>query len=273
MILTEKDFNFFRSLIYQLAGISLSSAKRELVQSRLRSRAQSLGMDSFAEYGNYLEGLPEGHEEWESFINLLTTNKTDWFREPQHFDYIVEKFLPLWMSQGKKHLDVWCAASSTGEEPYTLSLVLNQALKGRGITYKIVATDIDTRVLSQAKNGVYSKDKLWQIPEIYQDGFSMGTGEIAAWMKVKPAIKTHVEYGQLNLSHIPYPWENTFDLVLCRNVLIYFNPETIQSVVEGLYHTAQKQAVLLIAHSESLQNVKTSWKYQKPSIYSKGNLF
>jgi chemotaxis protein methyltransferase CheR len=196
----------------------------------------------------------------------LTTNKTDWFREPQHFNYLLENFLPQWVRSGKKHLKVWCAASSTGEEPYTLAIVLKKGLRNTDIDFSIFASDIDTRVLSIAENGVYKKERLWQVPEEFQDSFVFGTQEISSWMKVKREIKQHVQFGQVNLAQGPYPWREEYDLIFCRNVLIYFNQDTIEEVVENLYPAAKKDALLFIAHSESLQNVSTQWNYKKASI-------
>jgi len=265
------EFEYFRSKIYSLAGISLSDAKLDLLQARLRSRVSSIGMGSFGEYRSYLESLSQTDREWETFINLLTTNKTDWFREPEHFNYIENEFLPKWFSLGKKHLSVWCAACSTGEEPYTLSLVLNEALKGTGITYSILASDIDTKVLKIAQNGVYSRNVMYQIPEKYQQtGFCLGTKEISSWMKVSKAIKGPVQFKHLNLTLQPFDLTEKFDLVLCRNVMIYFNPETVKNVVDGIYKVCDKNSVLIIAHSESLQSIHSSWKYHRPSIYFKG---
>lgn len=272
--LTAEQFDYFRKRIYDLAGISLSPAKFDLLQARLRTRVIKLGFSDYQEYRHYLERLPDDSDEWENFVNLLTTNKTDWFREPKHFEFIVEKYLPQWMKQGKNHLNVWCAASSTGEEPYTLSLVLNEALKGTNISYSIDATDIDSKVLNIAKNGVYPRVRLEQVPsEFHSRGFCVGTKEISHWMKVKKEIKSPVSFHRVNLIEFPYPLEKTYDLILCRNVLIYFNSGTVAKVAEGLFNQAANNSVLITSHSESLQNVKSSWRYLFPSIYAKGNLF
>ncbi|MES2525578.1 MAG: protein-glutamate O-methyltransferase CheR [Bdellovibrionota bacterium] len=272
-VMAQQDFEFFRARIFSLAGISLSEAKLDLLQSRLRPRLLATGLSNFREYRKFLEEIENDHDEWEIFTNLLTTNKTDWFREIEHFTYLTEEFLPRWKKLGKKHLTVWCAASSTGEEPYTLSLVLEQALHGTGITFEIQASDIDTKVLNQARNGVYDVMRLSQVPDKYKNGFLVGTGDISNWMKVKKKIKAPVTFSQVNLTKIPYRWKQPYDLVMCRNVLIYFNQDTIRQVVEGFYQVGCPDSVLIIAHSESLQNIKTSWKYIKPSIYSKGKIF
>lgn len=271
MQLSAKAFEYFQFKIYSLAGISLSGAKHDLVQTRLRSRILTLGLPDYESYKDYLKSKSEDDPEWEAFINLLTTNKTDWFRESGHFDFITDEFLPRWKKLGKTHLNVWCAASSTGEEPYTLSLILHEALKESGHTYSILASDIDTRVLKTAVNGVYPIEFLPQIPERYQQiGFALGKEDISGWMKVKKEIRQHVEFMQFNLTKYPYPHVQKFDLVLCRNVLIYFNQETINRVVENIYQVTNPEGILIIAHSESLQNLATPWKYLRPSLYFKG---
>jgi len=267
--LGPEEFSFFRGKIFELAGIHLTDKKKDLVLSRLRTRVHELEFVSFGEYASYLKKLPPSHMEWELFINFLTTNKTDWFRELDHFNFIENEFLQKWKKLGHKNLSVWCAASSTGEEAYTLSLVLSAALKGTGITYKIIASDIDTKVLKRAQNGVYPRDQIQTIPERFHRSFNFGTGEISSWMKVKKEIKDPVSFKKINLTH-PLPWNDCFDLVMCRNVLIYFNPQTIKLVINNIFQTAKSESSLIIAHAESLQNIESPWRYKGPSIYYKG---
>lgn len=271
--LTKDEFAYFQKKIFILAGISLSPAKMDLVQARLRSRVLDMGFSSYNDYAEFLESRKENDPEWEIFINSLTTNKTDWFREPDHFEYLVKEFLPAWLKLGKKHLNVWCAASSTGEEPYTLSLVLHEALKNSGVSFDILASDIDTKVLKFAKNGVYRKEHLHQIPTQYhKEAFALGTQEISDWFKVKPFLKEKVKFKQINLMSPGFDSDTKFDIIFCRNVLIYFNQETIFKVAQTMHGLTHKDGCLIIAHSESLQNIKTNWKYIKPSIYGKGRI-
>jgi len=273
-ILSSSEFEYFRSKIFELAGISMSDSKIDLVRTRLRSRIISLGFSSFKAYQNYLKGLSENDPEWQAFINVMTTNKTDWFREPEHFHFLVKEFLPKWLSLGKKHLRVWCAASSTGEEPYTLALVLAEVLQNTQITFEIIASDIDTKVLEVAKNGVYHVDRLYQIPQDYQKSFiAKGTGEISSWFRLKKDLKSKVSFKQVNLIASDYPLNSKFDIVFCRNVLIYFDNQTIENVIQNIYRYCEEDAVLVIGHSESLQNIKSQWKYMRPSIYLKGRKF
>lgn len=271
--LSESDFDYFRAQIFKLTGISMSSSKLSLVQSRLRSRLNQLSLKHFSNYRQLLTDSETSHPEWEVFINLLTTNKTHWFREDDHFKVLQQQFIPKWLRLGKKKLNVWCAASSTGEEAYTLALVLHEALKGTGIEWQIKASDIDTRVLGIARNGVYSVESMSQIPSVYHPLLLRGKEEIARWFKLKREIKERVTFSRLNLNDDSYKWDQEFDLIFCRNVLIYFSPETVSKVMTKISHFAATEAMLFIAHSESLQNTKTPWRYLQPSLYAKGRYF
>lgn len=271
--ISESEFEYFRNKIFKLAGISMSDSKQELVRTRLRSRIIAVGLKSFKEYQEHLDSLRDDDPEWQSFINVLTTNKTDWFREENHFSFVVKEFLPQWLNLGKKHLKVWCAASSTGEEPYTLALVLAEVLQNTQITFEIIASDIDTKVLDIARNGVYPVDRLYQIPKEYHPFIAKGTGEISSWFRLKKDLKHKVQFKQINLSSESYPLEQKFDLVFCRNVLIYFDSQTIEKVTNSIFRYCEEDAILVIGHSESLQNTNVSWKYLRPSLYQKGKAF
>jgi chemotaxis methyl-accepting protein methylase len=262
--LGNEDFEFFRARIRERAGINLSPAKRDLVQTRLRHRMNALGLDSFAGYRKLLEKAGERDPEWQCFINELTTNKTDFFREPEHFRFLGEEFLPRWDSA--KKLKIWCAATSTGEEPYTLSMVA----KASGVPYEILATDIDTRVLATAANAVYSRQKAAEIPEAYRACVNFGKGGLEDWIRIERSVKNAVKIREHNLLAEQAPAEGPFDLIFCRNVFIYFSPETVERVLASLYEAANPGAYLFIGHSESLQKTRSQWSYRKPSVYQKG---
>jgi chemotaxis methyl-accepting protein methylase len=265
-----EDFEYFRSKIQSLAGLSMSMSKRELVHSRLRPRIETLQLDSFADYRYFLESISEQHPEWQIFVNLLTTNKTEWFREIKHFEFLTQEFLPFWLSLNKKKLKIWCAAGSTGEEPYSISTILHHHLPS-GISYEILATDINTQVLNIASNGVYLKERIDGVPKKYQPStFISGVEGIEHWVKVRPAIEKNVNFQFFNLKEKTYPWSNYFDLIFCRNVLIYFSNETILQVINNFYQASAAQSILIIGHSESLHKINTTWKHHQPSIYSKG---
>jgi len=269
--IAEEDFDFFRNLIQQQAGITLSDAKRELVQSRIRSHMNALGVRSFAEYRARLESpeaMSPGSVELQGFINALTTNKTEWFREIGHFDYLETDHYPKWR-ETKTHPKIWSAACSSGEEPYSLALHLNKHLAQS--QFRILATDVDSNMLEIASNGVYPKAGLQQVPSQYHSEFSFGTGDIEHWMKMRDSLKSHISFKPFNLLSSTYPTDGPFDLILCRNVFIYFTREIVQSIVEKMYDVASPGARLFIGHSESLQNVKTRWRFLQPSIFEKAS--
>lgn len=268
-----EDFDYFRQCIHRIAGIWMADVKMDLLQSRLRSRVFELGLENYTDYAKLLKRTNEGSGEWQVFVNLLTTNKTDWFRENAHFEYLKNEFIPRWLGLKKQTLKVWCAASSTGEEPYTLAFVLQEALAPLQKDFEIKASDIDTDVLKRAQNGVYPRAMLSQIPGQYHSYLSMGDGDISNWMKVKSSLKTKINFCQVNLMQTPYPKNEVFDLIFCRNVLIYFNREHVAKVVEAFSHVAAHDSVLAIAHSESIQNMESGWNYLRPSLYTKGKIF
>lgn len=262
-LLGDEEFEYFRAKIRERAGINLSPAKRDLVQTRLRHRMNALKLGSFAAYRQLLERAGDRDPEWQNFINELTTNKTDFFREPEHFHFLDQEFLPNWDATRK--LKIWCAATSTGEEPYTLSMVV----KRHRVPYEILATDIDTRVLATAANAVYSRHKAAEIPAEYQHCLNFGKAGLDAWMRIERGVKDAVKFRPHNLLSGQTP-EGPFDLIFCRNVFIYFSPETVEKVLASLHASAAPGAYLFIGHSESLQKTRNEWQYRKPSLYQKG---
>jgi chemotaxis protein methyltransferase CheR len=272
--LTDEDFLFFKEKIFAKSGIHLNIGKKVLVQSRLNAHLDELGLKSFREYREHLENLPPQDPEHQVFVNFLTTNKTDWFREIEHFSYLQDFFIPAFLKLGKKNLKVWSAASSTGEEAYTIAVVLSHLLEKSGIQFEIIGSDIDTKVLEHARNGVYPKDQLESIPTEYHAYFDLGKGEIKDWMKVGKKIKTHVRFEQFNLKSQDYKkLTSDFDLIFCRNVMIYFTPEMITEVAKKCFDNSSKEAVMIISHSESMQGLKIPWKLSRPSVYVKGQHF
>jgi len=271
--LDRADYEYFRQVIFNLAGIALSDAKVELVQSRLRGRIAALGVAGFRGYREHLAALPASAPEWQLFINLMTTNKTEWFREAEHFTYLMQSYIPRWQEKARRPLSIWCAACSSGEEAYTLSLLLRHHF-GPEFEYQITATDIDSNILARAANGVYPAARIKaEVPQEYwEGGFSFGSGAIQDWVKVRRQVKVALEFHRHNLVELPYQWQGKFDVIFCRNVLIYFAADTVHAVTEGMYACAAPSALLFIGHSESLQNRASSWRYVRPSVYVRGEL-
>ena len=241
-----------------------------MIRSRLISVLVRLGLKSVSEYRSHLESLPKNHPEWQELINALTTNKTDFFREIEHFHFLENHFLPFLEGKTGGKLNAWSAASSTGEEPYTLSMVLNQYF-GTPDRFEITASDIDTEALAHAQNGVYPLSRLDQIPEPYSSQFVVqGTSGIEEWGKISAQVKKSVSFKQCNLVATPWSFPKRFDIILCRNVFIYFTAETISKIVSEMFEHAAENAVLMIGHTESFHGIQHPWTYVQPSVFVKG---
>ncbi len=270
-LLSPEDMQFFCEAIAKRAGIWLKPSKLELVQTRLRSRLMALSLESYEDYREHLKSISKDDPEWEAFTNLLTTNKTDFFREPAHFDFLIREILPKWLATNQSTFKVWSAASSTGEEAFTLAMILSRSLPP-GRDFKILGTDIDTSVVAAASNAVYSQIKLPEIPlDYHADCIQKGRGQAQGWFRIRPELKEKVLFKPHNLMDRTAPGENVFDLVLCRNVLIYFAPETIEFVQKKIFSTVKPGGHLFIGHSESFQGFAHHWKGVAPSIFKKGS--
>jgi two-component system chemotaxis response regulator CheB len=270
-VLEREDFDYFSSKLKEISGIHMSEKKLELVQTRLFKRLTELKLPDFKAYRDYLSRLPMNAPEWQLMLNELTTNKTEFFREVGHFDYLLETFLPEWERRSRPgtKLRVWSAACSTGEEPYSLAMALDQYFDGED-RFEIVASDIDTTILAQARNAVYPLERLASVPpEFHARAIAQGTGELADWGKIKDPIHGKIRFMQCNLDRTPYPMKGPFDVIFCRNVFIYFEPKTIERIVASLHDLAASSAMLAIGQSESLQGTRNPWKYVVPSIFRK----
>jgi chemotaxis protein methyltransferase CheR len=267
--LSPSDFLFFRDLIFQLSGIHLTEKKRDLLLARLRSHIEKNKIGSFADYRALLENVEPNHPELQRFVNLMTTNKTDFFREPKHFNFIINDLIPYFSENQKTDITIWSCASSTGEEPYTLSMVFSEHLP-QGFQFKILATDIDTQVLSKAQNGVYPISKLSEIPEEYQGhNLNIGHEKVAGWFKISDSIHKKITFQQHNLIENSSLSDEKFDIIFCRNVLIYFTPETIRALMLKLHRTLKRDGLLFIGHSESIQSSGDLFTTVSPAIFRK----
>ncbi|MDP2057058.1 MAG: CheR family methyltransferase, partial [Thiobacillus sp.] len=223
---TPRDFARVRALIYKQAGISLSESKQEMVYSRLARRLRAKGLSSFEEY---LDGLENGRDgdEWEAFTNALTTNLTSFFREAHHFPLLAEHMLNM-----KAPLSIWCSASSTGEEPYSIAMTVCEVFGTLTPPVSIIATDIDTNVLETAANGVYPIER---IDKMAQDRvkrfFQRGRGERSGLVRVRPELRQLVTFKPLNLLASCWPVSGAFDVIFCRNVMIYFDKQTQSQIL------------------------------------------
>lgn len=268
--LSDTEFEKLRDLVFKISGINLASSKKELVVSRFTKRVRTLKLKSFTEYYDLLVS-PSGFSEVQNFINSITTNKTDFFRESHHFDFILSTFIPQVVSSGKRIVRVWSAACSTGEEPYTIAMVMAKHLvEPHNIPVKIIATDIDTNVLRTAVKGVYESGVLNTVPEEYlKKYFLRGKGESIGLFKIKDEIKKMVTFKQLNFVASDYPINSTFDIIFCRNVIIYFSPETKKMVINRLFRYLNDGGYIMMGHSETLFNMIDGLVYLKNTVYQK----
>ncbi|MCD0494566.1 protein-glutamate O-methyltransferase CheR [Chromobacterium violaceum] len=264
-VLNDAEFARFRQFILSEAGIDLPASKRSLVQSRLSKRLRHLGLDSYSAYWKLLSD-PMGHAERQRAVNLLSTNETYFFREPQHFHWLEQQAQAL-QKQRPGGVRVWSAASSTGEEPYTIAMVLAQSL-GLAGNWKVCATDINTKVLAVAKRGVYPLDRVRRTPPLlWQKYFLRGHDEYQGMVKVAPELARRVEFAKLNLLHCDRFQQRDFDIVFLRNVLIYFNEATKREVLSRVCTRMRDGGHLLIGHSESLHKLDLPLVQEEPSRY------
>ncbi|ALQ51844.1 CheR family methyltransferase [Nitrosomonas ureae] len=264
---TQADFERIRKLIYKHAGISLSTGKQNMVYSRLARRLRATGLDSFNEYLDYLErGNPE---EWEAFTNALTTNLTAFFREQHHFP-ILERHVEKRKNHDK--IQLWCSASSTGEEPYSMAMAMVQAFKSYTPPVHILATDLDTNVLAKAQMGIYSLDKLEKLPkEKLKQFFLKGKGSHDGSARVRPELRNMITFRKLNLLDDNWPIRGPFDAIFCRNVMIYFDKQTQYKILKKFVPLLASDGLLFAGHSESFQHAIDLFKLREKTVYELAN--
>jgi chemotaxis protein methyltransferase CheR len=261
--LTDKDFGNFQRFIYDAAGITLSSAKKSLVCGRLAKRLHARRIDSYADYFRLLQSGTDPAEV-QSAVDLLTTNETYFFRESKHFDLLQRL---AHSDAGRQTYRVWSAACSTGEEPYSMAMVLSEHLSGRA--FEIVGTDISTRVLARARAGHYPEQRARLIPETYLKRYCLkGQGKYDGTLLIERALRDKVRYVHANLNE-SLPGIGMFDVIFLRNVMIYFNTDTRRGVVERVLGQLKPGGYLCIGHSESLNDVTRMVEQVAPAVYRK----
>ena len=259
---TARDFERVRGLIYQRAGIALAESKQEMVYSRLARRLRATGTATFA---SYLDDLEQGRlvREWEAFTNALTTNLTSFFREAHHFPLLAEH-----VKKSSDPITVWCSASSTGEEPYSIAMTLCEAFGSLTPPARIIATDIDTNVLATAAAGVYTMDRLDKMaPERAKRFFLRGKGEQDGLVRVRPELRQMVTYKQLNLLADSWPVSGQFDVIFCRNVMIYFDKPTQRKILTRFVPLMKPDGLLFAGHSENFLYVSDALKLRGKTVY------
>ncbi len=274
-VLPNKEFELFRRLIYKYSGIALSSSKKELVKARLSKRLTKTGIGSFEQYYKFVTKYDKSGKELVHLLDSISTNKTDFFREQKHFDFLNTKFIPTLKSKKEKQrnrtIRVWSAGCSTGEEPYSLAItIINHINPNAGWNVKILATDISIKVLKRAINGIYNKEALKGIPRvILYSHFSIKIIKNKNSFKVKDHLKKIITFRRFNLMVSNYPFKNPFDFILCRNVMIYFDSDTQHRLITKFYDCLPKDGYLFIGHAETLAKRTHGFKYIQPAVYQK----
>jgi chemotaxis protein methyltransferase CheR len=261
--LSPEDFRRVRRIAYERAGLAIPNGKEGLVRSRVAKRLRDRRIASFSEYLDVVEA-EAGGEEMVKLIDLLTTNKTDFFREPAHFDYLLNHVVPEVVATGRP-LRIWSAGCSTGEEPYTLSMVLKEVLPAR-YDVRILATDICTRVVAAAKAGTYSAQQLGDVSPARRQRWFTPTPDGGA--AVTAELRAPISFAHLNLM-AQWPMSGPFDAIFCRNVMIYFDKPTVTRLVGRFHQLLTPGGHLFIGHSESLTAVEHSYRYVQPAVYAK----
>jgi chemotaxis protein methyltransferase CheR len=263
-----RTFALFRDLVYERSGISLGEGKETLVSARLGKRMRALGIKSHREYLDYALAH-EDDGEVVYLLNAISTNFTSFFREPAHFD-MLRALLQQWLGTGQQRLRLWCAASSTGEEPYTLAMLVREAIGSRPVDARILATDISTRVLEVAVKGEYDAERLEPVPlslrTRYFDDFQ-AEGETR--YRARDVLKQLLVFRRLNLSTPPFPMSGPLDAVFCRNVMIYFDQAVRARLVSEVVRLLKPGGYLFVGHSESLTGVSAGLRAVQPSVYAK----
>jgi chemotaxis protein methyltransferase CheR len=263
---TPADFQRVSKLIYRHAGISLADSKHEMVYSRLARRLRAKGLHSFTDYLDQLEG-GQDDAEWEQFTNALTTNLTSFFREAHHFPILAKLAQSLHRS---RPLRVWCCAASTGEEPYSIAITLAEAFGTLTPPVQILATDLDTEVLSTAQRAVYEDSRIASLPaEQVKTYFQRGTGANAGKVRVRPELVSLIKFRQLNLLHSDWTTMKPFDAIFCRNVMIYFDKPTQYEVLKKLAPLLEPDGLLFAGHSESFFHAADLFKLRSQTVYER----
>ncbi len=270
--LNDGLFQKFSDLVYEKTGIFLKPEKKELLNARLGKRLRATGITSFKQYYEYVINDRSG-DELVHLIDSVSTNFTSFFRENSHFEILSSTVLPAFVKEGRgknKEILLWSSASSSGEEPYTMAMVVEDFVSRHpGMRYRIMATDISTRVLAQAKRGVYADERVIKVPKPFlKKYFQKGVGNSDGYVKVKDELQRMVHFDRFNLMG-DFPWRAAIDVIFCRNVMIYFNRETQQELVSKFHEALTPGGYLFIGHSESISGLKHNFTQVDATAYMK----
>ncbi len=276
--ITDREFALFQALIYRESGIRLSEAKKILLARRLGGRLRELGLGSFGAYYRRLKGR-EGRQERTRMLDRITTNETHFFREPRQFEFLEHRLVPEWKraaasGERARRIRVWSSACSTGEEPFSVAMVLLRYLPpGSGWSLEVLATDLSTRVLESARRAIWPIEKVREIPEVYLRSFMLrGKRSQLGWIKAGPRLRSVVSFRHQNLHDPLHAVAGPFDLVLCRNVLIYFDSRSKIAVLDHLIDQLAPAGHLFVGHAENVAGTTRELCTVIPTVYRVGQL-
>ena len=260
------DYEQVRSLIYQRAGISLNAGKQAMVYSRLSRRLRATAHANFADYLQWLQqgGGGAAEAEWQEFVNCLTTNLTAFFREDHHFSELADDL----RARNGRSLRIWCSAASTGEEPYSIAMAVAETL-GAQANVRIVASDIDTKVLATAQRGVYDAGARGLSAERLRRHFMRGTGANAGQVRIRPELARWIEFRSFNLMSTHWALGEPFDIIFCRNVMIYFDAATQRKVLQRMREVLRPDGLLYVGHSENFNDARELFHLRGKTIYQR----
>lgn len=272
---SQSLFTKFQKLIHEETGIWLGESKTALLCGRLSRRLRARGIPTLDQYYDFVT-RPDQDEERVSMIDAITTNETRFFRDPRHFEFLEQQAIPRWRTEAQqgqrsRTIRLWSAGCSSGEEPYSLAMLLARHLPvEQGWDVTILATDVSTRMLAQARTGIYSITKSADIPEpLLKDYMLKGVGKQSGQMKVMPEVQAMIDFDKLNLMHGPYPPGEHFDVILCRNVLIYFDPQSKQRALEQLTDCLCRNGLLFVGQAENLSSMNLNLRSLAPAVYAR----
>lgn len=272
MTISDHEFEKLSSLIYKHFGIHLTDAKRGLLVRRLQNLLREQRFKNFGDYYDYLIANPTD-QAFGELVNRITTNYTFFYRESAHFDYFEKVALPEiirhHLNHNQRDLRVWCAAASTGEEPYMLALLMMEVLAGNYMLWDagLLATDISQKALAKAVEGRYEAEEFRNMPSHLKNKYFKKSGQ--GYLEAIGRLKREVTFRRFNLINDRYPFKKPFDVIFCRNVMIYFDNETKEKVIHNLYASLQMGGYLFIGHSESIMKYNNLFQYIMPAVYRK----
>ena len=268
-MIDKRTFDKFRELVYRESGITLRENKESLVSARVAKRMRQLNITSHREYLNLISHDKQGNE-LVHLLDAISTNVTHFFREERHFE-VLTNLAREWEAKGRRNFRIWCAASSTGEEPYSLAMTLLEAMNNPG-EIKIIASDISTQVLKKAQRGVYQARSVENVPRLYLTRyFQKGRGRAHGFYRVMPVVRDMVIFRRINLARPPYPVRGPLDVIFCRNVMIYFDNRIRKDLLASMYNMLRTGGYLMVGHAESLSGMLSSFKSVEPSVYIKAS--